>query len=80
MHFNRNILYKTTKYMNNSNRESTSFIYKKILSQLNPLNDRKLYRFTPVERSLHLCGTIVPPMWDDRITQVKRYNLYLKKN
>ena len=39
MHFNRNILYKTTKYMNNSNRESTSFIYKKILSQLNPLND-----------------------------------------
>ena len=39
MHFNRNILYKTTMYMNNSNRESTSFIYKKILSQLNPLND-----------------------------------------
>ncbi len=28
--------------MNNSNRESTSFIYKKILSQLNPLNDRTI--------------------------------------
>lgn len=27
----------------------------------------------------HPCGMIVPPMWDDRITWVKRYNLYLKK-
>lgn len=77
MHFNRNILYKTTKYMNNSNRESTSFIYKKILSQLNPLNDiegtisvtKENYivshlwnaLFTLVERSFHLCGTIVSP-------------------
>ena len=57
MHFNRNILYKTTKYMNNSNRESTSFIYKEILSQLNPLNDS---------------GTISSPLWNDRSTYVGR--------
>ena len=63
MHFNRNILYKTTKYMNNSNQESTSFIYKKILSQLNPLNDTFL--------SFHPCGTIGSQLWNDRITQVE---------
>ena len=33
--------------MNNSNRESTSFIYKKILSQLNPLNDKHGKDVTP---------------------------------
>ena len=79
MHFNRNILYKTTMYMNNSNRESTSFIYKKILSQLNPLNDKKedqfcliFYRSTLVGRPFHLGGTIVSQPWNDRITRVKR--------
>ncbi len=65
MHFNRNILYKTTKYMNNSNRESTPFIYKEILSQLNPLNDKNYIvshlwndLFTLVERSYHLGETV----------------------
>ncbi len=42
--------------MNNSNQESTSFIYKKILSQLNPLNDKII--------SFHLRGTIVSPRWN----------------
>ena len=49
--------------MNNSNQESTSFIYKKILSQLNPLNDTFL--------SFHPCGTIGSQLWNDRITQVE---------
>ena len=81
--------------MNNSNRESTSFIYKKILSQLNPLNDiicwgsawffivSPLWNdlFTPVERSFHLRGTIVSPGWNGIIHTWKRINcISFRKN
>ena len=31
------------------------------------------YRFTKVERSYHLCGTIVSQWWNDRLTRVKRF-------
>ena len=65
--------------MNNSNQESTSFVYKKILSQLISFIEVTISAtkenyivshlwndlFTLVERSFHLRGTIVSPGWND---------------
>ncbi|CDE64656.1 unknown [Parabacteroides sp. CAG:409] len=50
--------------MSNEYSESTPFIYKEILSQLNSLYANFL--------SFHPGDTIVSPRWYDRSTQVKR--------
>ena len=81
--------------MNNSNQESTSFIYKKILSQLISFIEGTISVtkenyivshlcndiFTLVERSFHLRGTIVSLRWNGIIYTWKRLNyINFRKN